>query len=66
MLEMEELLKQISLGEDSRIELKSLEYSENTVTGQHSKYNDDRKSFLAAIFQKRIVKLPFGPVSDEF
>jgi predicted HTH transcriptional regulator len=43
----EELLKQISLGEDSHIELKNLEYSENTITGPHRNSMADEMAAMA-------------------
>jgi predicted HTH transcriptional regulator len=43
----EELLKQISLGEDSRIELKNLEYSENAIIGPHRNSMADEMAAMA-------------------
>lgn len=47
MIDIEELLKQISLGEDSGIELKNPEYSENAVTGPHKNTMADEMAAMA-------------------
>jgi len=44
---IEALLKQISLGEDSRIELKNLDYSENSIAGPHRNSMADEMAAMA-------------------
>jgi predicted HTH transcriptional regulator len=46
-IDIEKLLKQISLGEDSHIELKNLEYSGNTITGPHRNSMADEMAAMA-------------------
>jgi len=47
MTDNNNLLKQISLGEDSTIELKKIEYSDNSVSGPHRNSMADEMAAMA-------------------